>query len=132
MIHKLNWKRPAPLPLYLVDLRPDFPARAKALQGGDICAPFTARIGIRARREFRDFGLMIATPSGLVEREPTSEPFKGVIVERYDPPAVFLFVEEVIRSVQAGTWQEATETLAQVMWPLERRATSKTADDNKD
>ena len=71
---------------------------------------FTVSVGCEGSEGADDFQVAVATPLGVNSRR-DRDPFVGLVVVRFEPPAVERAIREYVAGSEAATWEGVVERL---------------------
>ena len=77
----------------------------------DFSGQFTLSIGSVGSRGADLFVVVIATHAGACRLKGHGTPFKGLIVESFEPEIIAKFLHEYVSSIESPTWQGIVEQL---------------------
>ncbi|MBY0521900.1 MAG: immunity 8 family protein [Gemmataceae bacterium] len=87
---------------------------------GDGFGWFTLDIGVEGESGADMFEVLIATPAAVSRARPASGPFRGIIVESFEPDAIARKLKALVSSVTGKNWTDIVAQLRHSMrWEYE-------------
>ena len=81
---------------------------------------FTLTIGPPGDPGSNYFQVAVATPAGIKKRRDKKRPFVGLVVDRFDPPAVEQTIRDFVASAEGLTWDAIVKHLRRkLLWEYE-------------